>query len=82
MDSLPQKIDAAINSNDYQTLSTVFTFGGPSSWQSLGQGEQRSLAAHFVKSAVASSEFLPKAFASEEMMGIMVDTLGEIFRPS
>ena len=78
MDSLPQSVDNAIKNNDYPTLSTVFSSGGASSWHTLGQGEQRSLAAHFVKSVVSSSGFLPKAFGSAEMMRIMVEALGKI----
>jgi hypothetical protein len=79
MDSLPATIGTAIRSNDYGTLSRVFSSYGASSWQSLGQGEQRSLAAHFVKSAVAASgTFLPKAFGSAEMMRVMTEALGHL----
>ena len=79
MDSLPATIDTAIRNNDYGTLSMVFSSYGASSWQSLGQGEQRSLAAHFVKSAVAASgTFLPKAFGSAEMMRVMTEALGHL----
>jgi hypothetical protein len=80
MESLPATIDTAIRNNDYGTLSRVFSSYGASSWQSLGQGEQRSLAAHFVKSAVAESSgtFLPKAFGSAEMMRVMTEALGHL----
>jgi hypothetical protein len=77
MDALSDTIDVAIQSNDYAALEIVFSFG-PNSWQSVGQGEQRSLAAHFVKSAVASGRFLPNAFQSAQMMHIMLEALGHL----
>jgi hypothetical protein len=77
MDSLAQSIDAAVQNSDYDRLSTIFSFG-PESWQSVGQGEQRSLAAHFIKAAVASPSFLPKAFHSVQMMHVMTETLGHL----
>ena len=67
-------IDTAVKSEDYGTLSNVFSFG-PSSWQSLGQGEQRSLAAHMIKTAVGSPTFLPKAFGSNQMMNMFLEAL-------
>lgn len=67
-------IDTAVHSVDYGSLANVFSFG-PSSWQSLGQGEQRSLASYFIKTAVASHSFLPKAFASTQMMSVFLETL-------
>ena len=67
-------IDTAVQSSDYGTLSNVFSFG-PSSWQSLGQGEQRSLAAHMIKTAVGSPTFLPKAFGSNQMMNMFLEAL-------
>jgi hypothetical protein len=77
MDVLSDTIDVAIQSNDYAALEAVFSFG-PNSWQSVGQGEQRSLAAHFVKLAVASNRFLPKAFQSAQMMHVMLEALGHL----
>ncbi|CAJ1961043.1 unnamed protein product [Cylindrotheca closterium] len=74
MDRFTQTIDSAIQSKDYATLAGVFSFG-PDSWQAVGQGEQRSLAAHFIKSAVAAPGFLPAAFSSGQMMNVMLETL-------
>jgi hypothetical protein len=81
MDSLARTLDAAIKSNDYATLARVFSDRGTSSspsWSSVGQGEQRALAAHFIRTAVASTTFLPAAFASSEMMGVMTTVLGHL----
>jgi hypothetical protein len=77
MESLARTIDTAIQSNDYASIAQVFSYG-PNSWQSVGQGEQRSLAAHFVKAAVSSVSFLPKAFSSAQMMEVMVEALGHL----
>jgi hypothetical protein len=67
-------IDSSVQSVDYGTLASVFSFG-PSSWQSLGQGEQRSLASYMIKTAVGSPSFLPKAFGSTQMMNVFLETL-------
>ena len=67
-------IETAVQSGDYGSLGSVFSFG-PSSWQSLGQGEQRSLASFMIKTAVGSPSFLPKAFASSQMMNVFLETL-------
>lgn len=74
MEALTQSVTAAIQSSDYPQLSLVFT----SQWQSLGQGEQRTLAAHFIKSAVASTTFLPDAFKNAQMMTVITTTLGHL----
>ena len=75
MDTLTQKIDAAVQSSDFGSLIQVFSFG-PSSWQSLGQGEQRSLAAHLIKAAVNTPSFdIQQAFASNQMMNVFLETL-------
>jgi COP9 signalosome complex subunit 4 len=74
MEELAQNVDRGISSNDYSAIGGVFSFG-PSSWQSIGQGEQRSLAAHFIKAAVNTPNFLPGAFASGQMMQVMIETL-------
>eukprot|EP00549_Striatella_unipunctata_P020136 CAMPEP_0118673972 /NCGR_PEP_ID=MMETSP0800-20121206/631_1 /TAXON_ID=210618 ORGANISM="Striatella unipunctata, Strain CCMP2910" /NCGR_SAMPLE_ID=MMETSP0800 /ASSEMBLY_ACC=CAM_ASM_000638 /LENGTH=369 /DNA_ID=CAMNT_0006569119 /DNA_START=42 /DNA_END=1151 /DNA_ORIENTATION=+ len=44
----------------------------------FGQGEQRTLAAHFVKAVVASKDFLPAAFSSGDMMEVMLTTLSHL----
>lgn len=78
MDALIQTIDKAVQSSDFETLAQVFSFG-PSSWETLGQGEQRSLAAHFIKAAVTSPSFnLQEAFASSEMMKVLSETLSHL----
>ena len=67
-------IDNAVQSVDYESLANVFSFG-PSSWQSLGQGEQRSLASYLIKTAIGSTSFLPKAFVCSQMMNVFLETL-------
>lgn len=74
MEDLAQKVDQGIRNNDYGIIGGVFSFG-PSSWQSIGQGEQRGLAAHFIKGAVNTQGFLPAAFASGQMMQVMTEAL-------
>lgn len=63
MDQFSQTIEAGVASNDYASLAAVFQ-----SFQSMGQGEQRSLAALFLKTAVNSKTFLPAAFSSGAAM--------------
>jgi COP9 signalosome complex subunit 4 len=77
MDALAQTIETAVQNHDYASVAGVFSFGS-SSWQSVGQGEQRSLAAHFIKTAVISPGFLPKAFSSGQMMNVMLEALGHL----
>lgn len=77
MEGVTTTIDTAIRNNDYTSIASVFSYG-PSSWQSVGQGEQRSLAAHFIKSAVNTPGFLPQAFSSGQMMNVMLETLGHL----
>jgi len=76
MDALIRTIDTAIQSNDYSTLSTVFSGYGQGSWQSVGQGEQRSLASHFLQRALECQTFLPAAF--EHIEDVMVIALGHL----
>lgn len=76
MDQLARTIDTAIQNNDYPTLYNVFLdSNGPAQWHQVGQGEQRSVAAHFVAAAVASPNFLPRAFESEEVVQVMSTAL-------
>lgn len=77
MDALERTIDTAVRNSDYAVVGGVFSYG-PSSWQSVGQGEQRSLAAHFIKAIVASPTFLPKAFSSGQMMHVMLEALSHL----
>lgn len=75
---MEQKVDLAIQTSNYATLAAVFSPYGATSWQTLGQGEQRTLAAFLVKRAVATPDFLPKAFESEEAMQAMTVALGHL----
>ena len=77
MEALVDTIDVAVPANDYAAISSVFSYGN-SSWQAVGQGEQRSLAALFIKKAVNTPGFLPKAFASGQMMNVILETLGHL----
>lgn len=74
MDSFIQAIDAGIQKCDYSSLSSIFSVG-PVSWQTLGQGEQRSLASYFIKAAVETHNFLPKSLFNSEMMTVFLETL-------
>lgn len=74
MESLAEKVDQAVRSNDHGTIGQIFSVG-PTSWQSIGQGEQRSLAAHFIKTAVKTPGYLPGAFSSAQIMHVMIETL-------
>ena len=69
-----QSVTAAIHSSDYARLSVIFT----SEWQTLGQGEQRTLASHFIKTSVASPTFFPAAFQSPQMMEVIQTTLNHL----
>lgn len=74
MESLAQSVTDAVQSSDYARLSVIFG----SQWQSLGQGEQRTLASHFVQTAVASPSFLPDAFRSPQVMTVIAATLSHL----
>jgi hypothetical protein len=78
MEDFSRTIESAVGSNDYAALSTVFSHNGPQSFQSMGQGEQRSLAALFIKAAVNSNSFLPKAFNSAEAMQALEVALAQL----
>uniref|UniRef100_A0A7S4V835 PSMD12/CSN4-like N-terminal domain-containing protein n=1 Tax=Ditylum brightwellii TaxID=49249 RepID=A0A7S4V835_9STRA len=81
MDRLTQAIDISIQGSDYASLNTIFgssmshSYGDERSWQSLGQGEQRTLASYFIKSAVSNASFLQSAFNSPLAMQVMDVTL-------
>ena len=77
MDQFSQTIESAIASNDYASLASVFGHG-PQSFQSMGQGEQRSLAAFFLKTVVNSKTFLPGAFSSAQAMGAFQVALSQL----
>ena len=48
-----REVDTALATKDYNRLSRIFTTG----WQSIGQGEQRTLAAYFIHKAVVDNHF-------------------------
>lgn len=79
MENLARSIQAAVASNDFASLSAVFTdFTGDLSWQSIGQGEQRSLAADFIQQAVGNPNFLTPALQNPDMVNVMVRTLAHL----
>lgn len=78
MDTLTSTIESAIQSKDYAALSGVFSEFGSTSWRTVGQGEQRSLAAHFILMAVTTSAFLPSAFKNSEMCETFVLALSHL----
>lgn len=77
MDQFSTTVSNAVDANDYSSLAAVFGHG-PQSFQSMGQGEQRSLAAFFIKTAVNSKTFLPAAFGSGEAMRAMEMALSQL----
>ena len=79
MDALNRTIDTAIQKNDYPALIGVFSdTNGPAAWHQVGQGEQRSVAAHFVAAAVSAPGFLPRAFEDEDLVEVMATALGHL----
>jgi COP9 signalosome complex subunit 4 len=72
------KVEAAVGGGDYAALASIFGQQGTGSWQTLGQGEQRTLSSCFVRAAVSSPTFLPAAFSSEDAMGAMTAALGHL----
>jgi hypothetical protein len=79
MDALNQTINTAVAKNDYSSLISIFSdVNGPAAWHRVGQGEQRSVAAHFLEVAVTSPNFLPKAFSDEDMVNVMITALGHL----
>ena len=75
---MEQKINHAIQVNDYATLSSIFSDSSTQSWKILGEGERRTLAAYFVRSVVTSETFLPDAFRSEQIADVIRATLGHL----
>jgi COP9 signalosome complex subunit 4 len=87
MEKLTHVIDAAVASNDFIGIQSVFRGSintnsnasiqqstSTASWLSLGQGEQRSLAAYFIVAAVKNTEFL------ESSMGSLLDTYTKVLQ--
>jgi len=75
---MEQRVESAVSNNNYIGLKDIFSAGG--SWQSLGQGEQKTLSAFFIKAALSSSSFLTAAFAckSEAALEVMKTTLSHL----
>mmetsp|Transcript_18879 Transcript_18879/g.27924 ORF Transcript_18879/g.27924 Transcript_18879/m.27924 type:complete len:390 (+) Transcript_18879:68-1237(+) len=67
MESYQNRVDEAVLSQDWNSLSSIFSHGGN---LPLGQGEQRALCGHFIKRAVTNDGFLPGAFDAPGMMNI------------
>lgn len=70
-------VDTALDTKDYTQLSQIFTSG----WQAIGQGEQRTLAAHFVYAAVVKRpDFCKNALASNSdiMLPVFSTVLGHL----
>lgn len=78
MDDLTGKIQSATQANDFATLSAIFTGFGPGSWQSVGQGEQRSLASDFICQAVSNASFLEQAVKNPEMEDAFLQALSHL----
>jgi hypothetical protein len=78
MEELFNILSKGIVANDYATLSSVFSDTGSNSWQAVGQGEQRSLAAHFIHAAVTAPNFLPSAFDSPDIVEVCQVALGHL----
>ena len=86
MENLTRIIDAAIASNDAIAIQSVFrgninttnnnqqqsSSSSTGSWLSIGQGEQRSLAAYFIVAAVKNETFL------ESSMNALFDTYSKV----
>mmetsp|Transcript_9382 Transcript_9382/g.14483 ORF Transcript_9382/g.14483 Transcript_9382/m.14483 type:complete len:390 (-) Transcript_9382:184-1353(-) len=75
MESYQNRVDEAVLSNDWNTLSSIFGAGGN---LSLGQGEQRALCGHFIKRAIENDGFLPGAFDAPGMMNIFSTCLANL----
>jgi COP9 signalosome complex subunit 4 len=78
MEELFSILSKGIETNNYAALSSVFSDSGRNSWLTVGQGEQRSVAAHFIHCCVTSPTFLPKAFDNAELQHVMVTALSHL----
>jgi COP9 signalosome complex subunit 4 len=77
MDNLTRAVDAALPARDYSQLSQIFQSG----WQTVGQGEQRSLAAYFIHAAVTRDPtFVTQALQSspDDMLEVFQNALGHL----
>ena len=55
-------ISQAVANQDMKSIEAIF--GDDGSWLHIGQGEQRSLAAHFITTAVANPDFMNAAVSN------------------
>ena len=75
MDDLTQSVTSAIQSSDHVRLSSIFS---SAQYRSLGQGEQRALSSHFVKTAISTSTFLPDGFRSSLTLSAKTSALNHL----
>lgn len=66
MEHLTRLIDEAIAEKNYGSLVKIFSSSSEESWQTVGQGEKRSLAAHLIQASLAAPGFLPTALGPAE----------------
>ena len=81
MENFIRLIDSSVESNDVATIQSIFShpMGGNShdgSWLTLGQGEQRSIAAHFIVTVVNNASFMESSMSS--LMDTYVTVLGHL----
>jgi hypothetical protein len=85
MESLMRSIEAAVASNDVATIQSIFRnpnqpqptgVSSVPSWLSVGQGEQRSIAAHFIVTIVNHPTFMETSM--NVLMDIYVTVLGHL----
>ena len=77
MDSLMRAVDTALDTKDHTQLSQIFSSG----WQTVGQGEQRTLAAYFIYAAVVKRpDFCKAALAAnaDVMLPVFSTVLGHL----
>jgi COP9 signalosome complex subunit 4 len=76
MEALFSTIDTAVATKDFPTLQNVFS-DSPNSWMSVGQGEQRSVAAHFIVKAV-EHDLLSSDAEITELLDCFTSALGHL----
>jgi COP9 signalosome complex subunit 4 len=79
MENVVRAIDSAVESNELATIQSIFSQSGGSSvasWLSVGQGEQRSIAAHFIVTVVNHPNFMESSMSS--LMDTYMTVLGHL----
>lgn len=71
LQTLIQSIDTSVHNRDYASIRSIFSSRG-----SVGPGEQRSLSAHLIHTAVTSANFLPEAL--DHIEDVMIQALGHL----